>query len=419
MFNSLRTAFRIQDLRKRIFFTFWMLLILRVGTHITVPGLNPAAVQQLFTEGSIFNFLDIFSGGAFKQFSILAMSITPYVNASIIINLLTVIIPSWEKMMKEGPEGQKTINRYTRYGTVILGLVTGFGMAYALRNAIKTPNVWSYALITLTLTAGTAFVMWLGEQITDKGIGNGISLIIFANIVSRLPSGLATGWELVRTGRIGVFNVLGLLIIAGVVIAGVIAIQEGQRKVSVQYAKRVVGRRQYGGNSAVIPIKVNAAGVIPVIFASSVLSFLPTIANFINKPWPWLKAIANISYKGITYNIIFFALIVFFTYFYTAITFNPRDMAQNMQKYGGFIPGIRPGRPTSDYLDRIVSRVTLFGALFLGIIAIMPNFVISVTNIPGLYFGGTSLLIVVGVALETMKQIESHLIMRQYQGFLK
>jgi preprotein translocase subunit SecY len=418
VFNSLRTAFRIQDLRKRIFFTFWMLLILRVGTHITVPGLNPAAIQQLFTEGSIFNFLDIFSGGAFKQFSILAMSITPYVNASIIINLLCVVIPSWEKMMKE-PDGQKVINRYTRYGTVILGVVTGFGMAYSLKSAIITPGPWSYALITLTLTAGTAFVMWLGEQITDKGIGNGISLIIFANIVSRLPQGLASGFQMLRAGTIKWWSVLGLLAIGAVVIVAVIAIQEGSRKVPVQYAKRVVGRRQYGGNSAIIPIKVNAAGVIPVIFASSVLSFFPTIANFINKPWPWLKAIANVKYSGVTYNVIFFVLIVFFTYFYTAITFNPRDMAQNMQKYGGFIPGIRPGRPTSDYLDRIVSRVTMFGALFLGIIAIMPNFVIKVTQIPGLYFGGTSLLIVVGVALETMKQIESHLIMRQYQGFLK
>jgi len=417
--STLRTAFRIQDLRKRIFFTFWMLVILRIGTHISVPGLDPQAIAQLFKEGTIFSFLDLFSGGAFKQFSIFAMSVTPYVNASIIVQLLTVVIPSWEKLQKEGPEGQKKLNQYMRYGTVILALIQAYGMAVSFRQAVIAPSFWNYTLIALTLTAGTAFVMWLGEQITEKGIGNGISLIIFAGIVSRLPGGLGNGLALLRSGRISVLNVLILVVIGLLVIAAVVAIQEGQRKVPVQYAKRVVGRRMYGGQSTVIPMRVNAAGVIPVIFASSVLTFVPTIASLINKPWPWLKTLANVNYRGFWYNFFYFILIVFFTYFYTAITTNPRDIANNMQKYGGFIPGIRPGKPTADYLDRIVTRITLVGAIFLGLIAILPNFMIRATNIPGLYFGGTSLLIVVGVALETMKQIEAHLIMRQYQGFLK
>lgn len=419
MLGSLRTAFRIQDLRKRIFFTFWMLVILRIGTHISVPGLDPRAIAELFKEGTIFSFLDLFSGGAFKQFSIFAMSVTPYVNASIIVQLLTIVIPSWEKLQKEGPEGQKKLNQYMRYGTVILALIQAYGMAVSFRQAVIAPSFWNYTLIALTLTAGTAFVMWLGEQITEKGIGNGISLIIFAGIVSRLPAGLGNGLALLRAGRISILNVLILVVIGLLVIAAVVAIQEGQRKVPVQYAKRVVGRRMYGGQSTVIPLRVNAAGVIPVIFASSVLTFVPTIASLINKPWPWLKTLANVNYRGFWYNFFYFILIVFFTYFYTAITTNPRDIANNMQKYGGFIPGIRPGKPTADYLDRIVTRITLVGAIFLGIIAILPNFMIRATNIPGLYFGGTSLLIVVGVALETMKQIEAHLIMRQYQGFLK
>lgn len=419
MLNSLRTAFRIQDLRKRIFFTLWMFVILRVGIHISVPGLDPSVIADLFKEGSIYSFLDLFSGGAFKQFSIVAMGVVPYVNASIIVQLLTMVIPAWERMQKEGQEGQRKLNQYMRYGTVVLALFQAYFMAVNFRQAIINPGFWSYSLIAVTLTAGTAFVMWLGEQITEKGIGNGISLLIFVNIVSRLPAGLLNGIQLIQAGRISIFNVAILLVIGLLVIAGIVAIQEGQRKVPVQYAKRVVGRRMYGGQSTVIPIRVNSAGVIPVIFASSMLTFIPTIASLINKPWPWLQSLANINFHGFWYNVAYFLLILFFTYFYTATTFNPRDVASNMQKYGGFVPGIRPGKPTADYLDRIMTRITLAGAIFLGFIAILPNFMISATNIPGLYFGGTSLLIVVSVALETMKQIEAHLLMRQYQGFLK
>ena len=393
-------------------------MVFRLGTHIPVPGVNAEVIEQLFNSGSLFGMLDLFAGGALSKFSIFAMSITPYINASIIMQLLTVVVPTFESWSKEGEEGRKKISKITRYGTVILGFVQATGMAYGLKDAIINPSIGSILLIALTLTAGTTFLMWLGEQITEKGIGNGISLIIFAGIVSSLPKGIGVIYKYLQAGTISYFNVALFLIIAIAMIVLVIAIQQGQRRIPVQYAKRVVGRKMYGGHSTHIPLKVNQAGVIPIIFASSVLMFPVTIAQFINIPW--VKTLAGYFAWGTPLQTVLYALmIVFFTYFYTAVTLNISDMAENLKKYGGFIPGIRPGQPTADYLDHVMTRITLAGAFFLAFIAILPNMVAGATHIQGVYFGGTALLIVVGVALDTMKQIESMVVMRHYQGFMK
>lgn len=418
MLSALSNILKITELRQKIVFTLAMFLVFRAGTHIPVPGVNPAVIEQLFTTGNLFGLLDLFAGGALSKFSVFAMSITPYINASIIMQLLTVVVPKFEQWAKEGEEGRKKITQLVRYGTVLLGFIQALGMAFGLKVAIINPGLGSILLIALTLTAGTVFLMWLGEQITEKGIGNGISLIIFAGIVSRLPDGLFVIYEYLKAGTISFFNVLLFLIIAVAMIVFVIAIQQGQRKVPVQYAKRVVGRKMYGGHTSHIPIKVNQAGVIPIIFASSVLMFPVTIAQFIDIDW--VKAAAKWFEWGTPLQTTLYALlIVFFTYFYTAVTMNISDMAENMKKYGGFIPGLRPGKPTADYLDRIMTRITLVGAIFLALIAVMPNFVAWATNIQGVYFGGTALLIVVGVALDTMKQIEALVLMRHYQGFMK
>ncbi len=429
MFSSLRSAFRIPDLRKRILFTFWMLVVIRVGTFITVPGINVAAIRELIGQGTLLGLIDLFSGGAFSSFSVLAMSVTPYITASIIMSLLQMIIPAWEEMAKEGEEGRRKLQQYTRYGTLVLGMLEGLGMAYGLRQAVLTPNFGSYLMIAVALTAGSVFLMWLGEQITEKGIGNGISLIIFIGIVSRAPQGLAKlwsymsagGWKLITTSveeGVGILNLLFLAAIGLLVIAAVVAIQEGERRIPVQYAKRVVGRKMYGGQSTHIPMKINQAGVIPVIFATSLLAFPTTIASFFTHPIAkWITDV--LDYQSWVFLALEFILIIAFTYFYTAITFNPVDVGNNLKKYGGFIPGIRPGRPTTMFLDRVLTRLTLAGALFLAFIAIMPNFIMTVTGVPNVYFGGTALLIVVSVALETMKQIESHLLLRHYQGFLR
>ena len=393
-------------------------MVFRLGTHIPVPGVNAEVIEQLFNSGSLFGMLDLFAGGALSKFSIFAMSITPYINASIIMQLLTVVVPTFESWSKEGEEGRKKISKITRYGTVILGFVQATGMAYGLKDAIINPSIGSILLIALTLTAGTTFLMWLGEQITEKGIGNGISLIIFAGIVSSLPKGIGVIYKYLQAGTISYFNVALFLIIAIAMIVLVIAIQQGQRRIPVQYAKRVVGRKMYGGHSTHIPLKVNQAGVIPIIFASSVLMFPVTIAQFINSPW--VKTLAGYFAWGTPLQTVLYALmIVFFTYFYTAVTLNISDMAENLKKYGGFIPGLRPGKPTADYLDRVMTRITLAGAVFLAFIAILPNFVAAITHIEGVYFGGTALLIIVGVALDTMKQIEAMVLMRHYQGFMK
>lgn len=420
MLSVFRSAAKISDLRQRIIFTLLMFAIFRLGVFIPVPGVNHEVLENLFRGGTLFGLLDLFAGGALRKFSIFAMNVTPYINASIIIQLLTIVIPRLEQLSKEGEEGRRKIVQYTRYGTVILGLVQALGMSIGLarQGALLRSGITPVLVIAITLTAGTAFLMWLGEQITEKGIGNGISLLIFAGIVSRLPEGMARIFSMLRAGTITIFN-LFLLTVAGLlVIAAVVWITEGQRKIPVNYAKRVVGRRMYGGQSTHLPLRINTAGVIPVIFSTSILAFPVTLAQFIQHPVVQ-KAASFLSFTGPAYNVLNFLLIIFFTYFYTAITFNPSDVADNIKKYGGFIPGIRPGRPTAEYLDRVLTRITLVGAVFLATIAVMPNFFQGLTNIPNLYFGGTALLIVVGVALETMKQIEAHIIMRHYQGFIR
>lgn len=418
MLAALSNVLKITELRQKVVFTLAMFIVFRAGAHIPVPGVNASVIEQLFNSGNLFGLLDLFSGGALSKFSIFAMSITPYINSSIIMQLLTIVVPKFEQWAKEGEEGRKKISQITRYGTVVLGFIQAVGMAYGLRAAIINPGIGSILLIALTLTAGTVFLMWLGEQITEKGIGNGISLIIFAGIVSRLPDGLYVMYQYLSAGTIGFFNILLFAVIAVAMIVFVIAIQQGQRKIQVQYAKRVVGRKTYGGHSTHIPLKINQAGVIPIIFASSVLMFPVTIAQFIDVAW--VKTVAGWFAWGTPLQTVLYALlIVFFTYFYTAVTLNIPDMAENMKKYGGFIPGLRPGKPTADYLERVMSRITLAGSIFLALIAILPNFVAGVTSIQGVYFGGTALLIVVGVALDTMKQIEALILMRHYQGFMK
>jgi preprotein translocase subunit SecY len=416
--SALSNILKITELRQKVVFTLAMFLVFRAGTHIPVPGVDVSVIEQMFTSGNLFGLLDLFSGGALSKFSIFAMSITPYINASIIMQLITIVVPTFEQWSKEGEEGRKKLTQITRYGTVLLGFIQAIGMAIGLKAAIINPGIASTLLIALTLTAGTTFLMWLGEQITEKGIGNGISLIIFAGIVSRLPDGIYMLYQYLTAGTINLFNVLLFAIIALAMIVLVVAISQGQRRIPVQYAKRVVGRKTYGGHSTHIPLKVNQAGVIPIIFASSVLMFPVTIAQFVDIPW--VKTVAGYFAWGTPIQTTLYALlIIFFTYFYTAVTLNISDMAENMKKYGGFIPGLRPGKPTADYLDRVMTRITLAGSIFLAGIAILPNFIAAVTNIPGLNFGGTALLIVVGVALDTMKQIEAIVLMRHYQGFMK
>lgn len=418
MIQLIRSAWKLSDLRKKIVFTLLMLFVFRIGVHIPVPGIDTDVIAELISQGQLLGFFDIISGGAFKKFSIFAMSITPYINASIIIQLLTVVIPYFEKLAKEGPEGRRKMNEYTRYGTVILGFIQAIGISVGLRAAIINPGIGSTLLIATSLTAGTAFLMWLGEMITDKGIGNGISLIIFAGIVSRIPSGIVALYDYLAAGTTNIFVILMFAVIAIFAIAGIVAIQEGQRRIPVQYAKRVVGRKMYGGQSTHIPLKVNQAGVIPIIFAVSILMFPGTLASWFpnNNFAIWITEFFD--FQTVWYNLAYALLIIFFTYFYTAITFNPNDMADNLKKYGGFIPGLRPGRPTAEYIAKVGNRITLAGAFFLAAIAVLPSILMSATALP-LYFGGTSLLIVVGVALDTMKQLEANMLMRHYQGFLK
>ena len=418
MLQALRSALKIGELRQKIVFTLLMFLVFRIGAHIPVPGINLAVIQELIAGGQLLGFFDVISGGAFSNFSIFAMSITPYINASIIMQLLTVVVPHLEKLAKEGVEGRKKITEYTRYLTVILGFVQAVGISFGLRRALIDPSLPSILLIALTLTAGTAFLMWLGEQITEKGIGNGISLIIFAGIVSSLPGGIYALYTYVVTGTMHPIVILLLTIIGLVAIVGIVAIHEGQRRIPVQYAKRVVGRRVYGGQSTHIPIKVNSAGVIPVIFAMSILMFPGTIASWFpdNSFAIWITRVFD--FTSVPYMILYATFIIFFTFFYSAITFNPIDVADNMKKYGGFIPGLRPGRPTAEYIQKVMNRITLAGAFFLAAIAVMPTILIVAIDLP-IFFGGTALLIVVGVALETMKQMEAHLLMRHYEGFMK
>lgn len=416
MLSTLKSAIKAEDTRKKILFTLMMFLIFRIGTHIPVPNIDREIISQLAEQAKLLGFFDMISGGAFKNFSIFAMSITPYINASIIMQLLTVILPKLEQLAKED---RKKIAEYTRYLTVILAFIQAIGVSFGFKTALVNDSIGSIALIALTLTAGTACLMWIGELITEKGIGNGISLIIFAGIVSRIPSGLFYLYNYIATnGAMGFLVVLLFAVIAYVAIVAVVAIHEGQRRIPVQYAKRVVGRKVYGGQSTHIPIKVNSAGVIPVIFAMSILMFPGTIASFFPNSG-FANTIASIfDASGIFYNILYALLIVFFTYFYSAITFNPVDVAENIKKNGGFIPGLRPGRPTAEYISKVMSRITLFGAIFLAAIAVLPAIIMGLSGLE-LYFGGTALLIVVGVALDTMKQLEASLLMRSYEGFMK
>ncbi len=419
MINSLMGALKIGDLRQKLIFTILMLFVFRLGAHVPVPGINTEVFSNLVSQGALFGFFDVISGGAFKKFSVFAMSITPYINASIIMQLLTVVIPHLERLAKEGEEGRRKITQYTRYLTVVLAFIQAIGMSIALKNAFIRPALDQYLLVSLTLTAGTAFLMWIGEQITEKGIGNGISLLIFAGIVSRVPSGIVRSVEYIQAGTISYFNILLLVIIGILVIACIVLINEGQRRIPVQYAKRVVGRRVYGGQSTHIPLRVNQAGVIPVIFASSILMFPQQLVQWFSgeKFSAWYTT--YFDWGTAAHTIIYALLVIGFTFFYTTVIMNPSDVAENIKKYGGFIPGIRPGRPTAEYISKVMSKVTLVGAVFLALIAILPNFVLLATRIPNVYFGGTALLIVVGVALDTMKQIESQMLMRSYHGFIK
>ncbi|MGI5901650.1 MAG: preprotein translocase subunit SecY [Desulfitobacteriia bacterium] len=426
--QTLKDAWRVPSIRSKIGFTLIMLLIFRIGAHIPIPFMDRAVLQEMMGSGGLFDFFNTFSGGSLKRFSVFALSIMPYITASIIFTLLTAVVPALERLAKEGQEGRKKIAQYTRYCTVIFGFINGFGLTIGLRGALIIPDpsyrIPIYLMIALVLTAGTAFLMWLGEQITEKGIGNGISLIIFAGIVAAVPDGIKYLVSLLKVGEINWMSVAGLVVIGAFIIAGVVFIQEGQRRIPVQYAKRVVGRKVYGGQSSHIPLKVNQAGVIPIIFGISLMAFPATIATWLPQDSSFAMFAAtwltmNGTLKSIPYLIVYALLIIFFTYFYTGITFNPIDVADNLKKYGGFIPGIRPGRPTSDYLFKILGKVTLAGGLFLAIIAVLPSLIIGLTGIQNIYLGGTSLLIVVSVALDTMKQMENQLLQRHYQGFLK
>ena len=397
-----------------------MFAVFRAGIHIPVPGVDASVIESLFTSGNLFGLLDLFAGGALSKFSIFAMSITPYINASIIMQLLQAVVPQFEAWSKDGEEGRKKIAKVTRYGTVVLGFVQAFGMAFALRanSALVNNDILSVFVVAIILTAGTCLLMWIGEQITAYGIGNGISLIIFAGIVARLPDGLQTIYQYIQTGTINMFQAFLFAVIAIAMIAVVVAVTQGQRRIPIQYAKRVVGRKMSGGHSTFLPLKVNQAGVIPIIFASSVLMFPVTIAQFIENDF--VHKIADLFTWGTPLQTALYAILIFiFTYFYTAISINITDMADNMKKYGGFIPGIRAGKPTADYVDNVMTKITLAGAVFLAIVAIIPNFLGTITGVQGVYFGGTALLIVVGVALDTMQQIESLMVTRHYKGFVK
>lgn len=422
--RAFQNAFKIPELKSRIIFTLALLTVYRIGAHIPTPGINGEELSKFLTEkgGALMGFFDMFSGGALSRVTIFALGIMPYISASIILQLLTVVIPAIGKLAKEGEAGRKKIIRYTRYGTVIISMIQSFGIAVGLESMsggafIQNPG-WSFRLLTMiTLTSGTAFIMWLGEQITERGIGNGISLIIFAGIVARFPNAVISTIRLIQAGELNIFFVIFLVAMMVAVVAVIIFIERGQRKIPIQYAKRVVGRKVYGGQSTHLPLKINTSGVIPPIFASSIIMFPATVAGFIAVPW--VQGVARqLSPGTVLYTLLYVGMIFFFSYFYTAVIFNPVDIADNLKKYGGYIPGIRPGQKTSEYIYRVLTRLTFVGAIYLAIICIIPEILIKKFNVP-FYFGGTSLLIVVGVALDTISQIESHLVTRSYEGFLR
>jgi preprotein translocase subunit SecY len=450
--EGVKNLFAVSELRNRVLFTLGLLAVYRVGHVITTPGINRAAIDELARqlENNLFGLYDMFSGGSLSRVTIFALGIMPYISASIILQLLTVVWPYLERLSKEGELGRRKITQYTRYGTIFLSIVQGFGYAIFLERTtdmpggiplVLNPGLGFRLMTVLTFTTGTCFVMWLGEQITERGVGNGMSLIIFAGIVVNFPRAVMQTVDMMRSGSIGLIPILLLLVVMALVVAAVIFVERGHRRVTVQYAKRVVGRRMYGGSSTHIPLKVNTAGVIPVIFASSILAFPAMLLQMFQAPW------ADAVYQQLTpgmpfHDLLYVAAIIFFAYFYTAIVFNPDDVAENMRKYGGFVPGIRPGKRTAEYIDTILARITLAGAVYLALIAILPQFLISGfrfgtipvvgdwldANLPSLFtqglgipffFGGTTLLIVVGVAMDTVQQIESQLIMRHYDGFMK
>lgn len=427
MLDGFKNIGKIPELQKRILMTFLLLAVYRVGTHVPTPGIDTKALAEFFAEarGSLLGLFDLFAGGALSNLSVFALGIMPYISASIILQLLVVVVPHLEKLSKEGEAGRRKITQYTRYGTVLLSLIQGLGIAVGLESmagpsgaSIVLEPGWSFRIMTvITLTAGTSFIMWLGEQITERGIGNGISLIIFAGIVCRGPTAVANTLRLVSTGEMGIFVMLAILILMLAVVGVIVFVEGAQRKIPVQYAKRVVGRKVYGGQTTHLPLKLNTAGVIPPIFASSIIMFPATIANFV--PHPWMKEVANYLMPGrLVYELLYVAFIVFFCYFYTAVVFNPADVAENMKKYGGFVPGIRPGKKTAEYIDNVLSRLTFSGAIYVSAVCVLPSILIGYFNVP-FYFGGTALLIVVGVALDTAGQIEAHLLTRQYEGLLK
>jgi len=427
MIGGFQNIFKIPELKKRILVTFALLMVYRIGCAVPTPGIDGDALATFFAraKGTLLGLFDMFSGGALERLSVFALGIMPYISASIILQLLTVAVPHLDRLSKEGESGRKKITQYTRYGTVVLSIIQGFGISIGLESmsapggapVVAYPG-WSFRLMTvLTLTAGTAFIMWLGEQITERGIGNGISLIIFAGIVARMPSAIGNTFRLMKTGEMGAFLVLLMGVLMVVVVGVIIFMERGQRRIPVQYAKRIVGRRMYGGQSTHLPLKINTAGVIPPIFASSIIMFPATIANFIKVPW--MQSISQaMTPGGVVYNLVYVGFIIFFCYFYTAVTFNPVDVADNMKKYGGYIPGIRPGKRTADYIDKVLTRITFGGALYVSAVCVLPTILIARFNVP-FYFGGTALLIVVGVAIDTISQMESHMLARHYEGFMK
>jgi preprotein translocase subunit SecY len=424
---SIQNIFSIPELRRRILFTLSMLVIYRVGCHVPLPGIDGQVLARFFegTEGTLLGLVSAFTGGALERMTVFALGIMPYISASIIMQLLTVVFEPVERLSKEGEQGRKQITKYTRYGTVVLSIIQGTGIAIGLQTmvgpagepVVPYPGVGFILLTVITLTAGTAFIMWLGEQITERGVGNGISLIIFAGIVATIPSALVNSIRLMRTGAMSPTILLLIIGMMVIVVWAIIFMERGQRRVPIHYAKRVVGMRSYGGQSSHLPLKVNMSGVIPPIFASSIIMFPATVASLVDIPWVQTVS-AWLTPDRMLYNVFFVAFIIFFCYFYTAVTFNPIDVADNIKKQGGYIPGIRPGKATSEHLDTVLSRLTFAGAIYISVVCVLPTILIGQFNVP-FYFGGTSLLIVVGVGLDTAAQIEAHLISRSYEGFMK
>ncbi len=424
--NSYQNLLKLPELKRKLFITLALLFVYRVGIHVPTPGINGAALASFFAsaEGTLFSMFNMFSGGALERLSIFALGIMPYISASIILELMTVVVPYLDQLKKEGDAGRKKKTQLARYGTVILSIIQGLGISVGLESMTSPAGIaivpypgWAFRFVTvITLTAGTAFIMWLGEQITERGIGNGISLIIFAGIVARMPNAMGNTIRLMTTGEMGLFTLIVIIVLMVAVIAAVIFMEQAQRRIPVHYAKRVVGRKMYGGQTSHLPLKINSAGVIPPIFASSIIMFPTTLAQFTN--FPIMKTVAAMFSPGtVWYYMLYVGFITFFCFFYTAVQFNPDNVAENMKKNGGYIPGIRPGKKTSEYIDKVLTRITVGGALYISAICVLPTLLMRKFNIP-FYFGGTALLIVVGVAIDTIAQIESHLITGNYQGFL-